>query len=152
MKIIQFILTACLAAAGMLSPADEKPSMRLARNIFTLKPGGELVLETESVLPENWSASQWGLYAYFPNVPKAFPKKCGLKIENPKSKWGLVRIVPFRRLPAPKNGKYRLTVPTQRWPEGCYSLVFSGIFLKKTPEGSGKSLSVRKNVYVVIEK
>ena len=75
-----------------------------------------------------------------------------MKIENPKSQWGLVRIVPFRRLPRTKDGKYVLSVPTQRWPEGCYSLVFSGIFLKKTPQGTGKSYSVRKNIYVVIEE
>ena len=152
MKIVKIILTACLAAAGMLTPAEEKPAMRLARDIFTLKPGEELVLETEAVLPEDWIASQWGLYGYFPNVPKTFPKESGLKIENPKSQWGLVRIVPFRRLPAAKNGKYRLTVPTQRWPEGCYSLVFSGIFLKKPPQGPGKSHSFRRNIYIVIEE
>ena len=155
MKKFILILAAVIGSVFLLDAqdtAEAKPDFSFDKTTYTLKPNEDLVLEVRVDLAGNWTASQWGLYAYFPNVPKAFPKESGLKIENPKSKWGLVRIVPFRRLPRAKDGKYVLSVPTQRWPEGCYSLVFSGIFLKKTPQGTGKSYSVRKNIYVVIEE
>ena len=156
MKKFILILAAVIGSAFRLAAQDQtgaaKPDFSFDKNTYTLNPNEDLVLEVRADLAENWTASQWGLYAYFPNVPKAFPKESGLKIENPKSQWGLVRIVPFRRLPEPRDGKYVLSIPTQRWPEGCYSLVFSGIFLKKTPQGTGKSYSVRKNIYVVIEE
>ena len=156
MKKFILILAAVIGSAFRLAAQEqtgvEKPDFSFDKKTYTLKPNENLVLEVRANQAEDWTASQWGLYAYFPNVPKAFPKESGLKIENPKSKWGLVRIVPFRRLPLAKDGKYVLSIPTQRWPEGCYSLVFSGIFLKKTPQGTGKSYSVRKNIYVVIEE
>ena len=155
MKKFILILAAVIVSAFRLAAqdtAEAKPDFSFDKKTYTLNPNENLVLEVRVNLAENWIASQWGLYGYFPNVPKTFPKESGLKIENPKSQWGLVRIIPFRRLPAAKNGKYRLTVPTQRWPEGCYSLVFSGIFLKKPPQGPGKSHSFRRNIYIVIEE
>lgn len=156
MKKFILILTAVIGSAFRLAAQEPteaaKPDFSFDKKTYTLKPNEDLVLEVRADLAENWTASQWGLYAYFPNVPKTFPKESGLKIENPKSKWGLVRIVPFRRLPRTKDGKYVLSIPTQRWPEGCYSLVFSGIFLKNAPQGTRKNFSVRKNVYVVIEE
>ena len=114
----------------------------------------QLVLEPVFTLPEPWTPSQWGLYGYFPHVPKAFPKESGLKIENPKSRWGLVRIIPFRLFPGtiPNGGKTRLTISTDRWPEGNYALVFSAIFLDRSPDGKKRTFSIRKNIYIVIEE
>lgn len=160
MKKIFLILPAVIgmvfriAAQNPAEAKTEKPDFVMDKKVYTMKPGEQLVLEPVFTLPGNWTASQWGLYGYFPNVPKAFPKESGLKIENPKSRWGLVRIIPFRRFPGTisNGGKTSLSISTDHWPEGNYSLVFSAIFLDRSPDGKKRTFSIRKNIYIVIEE
>ena len=125
-------------------------TVTLTKNVFTLEPGQNITLSGKVALQPGIKPQVWGVYAYFPNTPEQFRHKCKLPIVNPRSAWGLVRIIPHK--PAShilkKDGSFRFVISTKNWVEGSYGLTFSFSFYDSNKK---KHFSIPLNVYAVLE-
>lgn len=143
-------ILACLFTFD-LTAQNAATKVDLKKNVFTLEPGKSFVLSGKMTVPKGVKPQVWSVYAYFPNTPAQFRHKCKLPIVNPRSAWGLVRIIKHTPMVhiLRKDGSFHVTVSTKNWGPGCYALAFSCGFYDTATK---KHFSRISTVYVVIEK
>ena len=129
-------------------------SVTLAKNVYTLEPGQNIVLTGKISTLEKVKPQVWSVYAYFPSTPEQFRHKCKLQVVNPRSAWGLVRIIkhtPISHI-LRKDGSFQIVISTKNWVEGSYALTASFAFFNPEAKGKSQHFSIPLTVYAVLEK